>query len=123
MVVEQERLDEIVGRIDGGRVGGASRPVVDFGREVVVFVSLGVKPSAGHSVSVAAVERAAGTARLELEIETPAPGRMHAAVIQVPYVMVALPSAGLSTIELYDTGGRLLGRAAIGEPGLKSLSL
>ena len=72
--------------------GGAGQPpAVDFGREMVVAVFLGTRPTSGYSVEIV---RAVGNAAVLIVdyVETsPARGTVSAQVLTAPYHLAAIP--------------------------------
>ncbi|WP_417543921.1 protease complex subunit PrcB family protein [Marinobacter sp.] len=69
---------------------------VDLAKEHLVFVTLGEKPTGGHSVSLASAEMKNNdkTLRLVMAVRAPAPGTMVSQVITSPCVVLAVPATG-----------------------------
>ncbi|MBQ0744993.1 MAG: protease complex subunit PrcB family protein [Marinobacter sp.] len=69
---------------------------VDMAKEHLVFVTLGEKPTGGHSVSLASaeMENNDNTLRLVMAVRAPAPGTMVSQAITSPCTVVAVPTTG-----------------------------
>lgn len=69
---------------------------VDLAKEHLVFVTLGEKPTGGHSVSLASaeMENNDNTLRLVMAVRAPAPGTMVSQAITSPCAVVAVPATG-----------------------------
>jgi len=70
-------------------------PPVDFGREMVIAVFVGSRPTAGYSVEVTSVEERDGKTVVSYRELAPARDAMTAQILTSPYHIVAVPmSAG-----------------------------
>jgi hypothetical protein len=67
------------------------QPPVDFAKETVVAVFLGMRNTGGYSVQIVAVERQPGGAVVRYRERRPAPDAITAQVITYPFVIVAVP--------------------------------
>ncbi len=68
-------------------------PPVDFSKEMVVAVLLGMRPSGGWDVEVVGVEPGADGLRVKYAVRRPGPDDVAAAVITSPYHFVKVPKA------------------------------
>ncbi|MDO6823170.1 protease complex subunit PrcB family protein [Marinobacter sp. 1_MG-2023] len=75
---------------------------VDLEQEHLLFVTLGQKPTGGHSLSLASaeVESSDNMLRLTMVVRAPAPGSMAAQVITSPCAVIAIPVGDWSEIRV-----------------------
>lgn len=87
---------EALWRLHGGE---RTRPAVDFGKEMVVAVFMGSRPTAGFSVEIVGT-RVDGPALVVQYRETrPAPDAFVAQVLTMPYHIAAVPRrAGVTDV-------------------------
>lgn len=71
--------------------GERARPAVDFGRETIVAVFLGSRPTAGFGVEIVEVREEEGTTVVRYRETRPGPGTVTAQVVTSPYDIVAVP--------------------------------
>jgi hypothetical protein len=69
---------------------GTEAPAVDFSREMVAAVWLGMRPTSGYGVEIVGVESAPEGLAVEYRERTPAPGTMTAQVLTSPFHLVTL---------------------------------
>jgi hypothetical protein len=69
-----------------------SRPPVDFGREMVVGVFLGSRPTAGFAVEIVGVKGEADALIVRYRETRPAAGAILAQVVTMPYHLAAVPA-------------------------------
>jgi hypothetical protein len=70
----------------------AARPVpkIDFDKEIVVLVALGVRPHSGYAVSVTKIVRTTDTIRVSFKEQLPDPKKKYAQALTSPFVMVRM---------------------------------
>ncbi|WP_144775662.1 protease complex subunit PrcB family protein [Marinobacter maritimus] len=75
---------------------------VDLAKEHLLFVTLGEKPTGGHSVSLGSAEseQSGNILRLSMAVRAPVPGTMVSQVITSPCVVIAVPATGLLEIRV-----------------------
>jgi hypothetical protein len=66
-------------------------PVIDFGSRMVVFASMGERPSGGHSISVLSAAEEGGSLYVEVEEATPGIECITTDVVTTPAVAVSVP--------------------------------
>jgi hypothetical protein len=66
-------------------------PAVDFGKESVVAVFLGSKPTAGYNVAILSTTEGGGALVVKYREERPKAGGATAQVLTFPYHIVAIP--------------------------------
>ena len=66
-------------------------PAVDFGKEIVVAVFAGSKPTSGYEVAIVAMREASGGLVVDYQETQPARDAMTAQVLTSPYHIVAIP--------------------------------
>ena len=78
-------------------IGGKSAwPPIDFAKEAAIIITAGQKPSSGYHVKVNGVAASRGTLVVDAVITKPEPGTMTAPVLTSPYLVIAVPNAGVS---------------------------
>lgn len=89
-----------------GEGAGASMPV-DFSSRAVVWVQMGMQPSAGYGLSLQdpAAEIDAATLTLHVKWLEPSPDRVYAQVVTRPCLLVAVPRAGYDRVRVRDQKG------------------
>lgn len=75
---------------DANRV--ALPPAVDFDREMVIFVSMGSRPTGGFIIEIVDVELRRRKLRVLVSEQDPAPGTMQIQRTTQPYQLIALPT-------------------------------
>jgi VWFA-related protein len=70
---------------------GRPAPTVDFGKQMVVAVFLGTRPSGGYQVEIAGVRQEGNTLVVQWSERRPGPGQMAAQVMTAPAHIVAVP--------------------------------
>lgn len=91
-------------------------PAVDFGREAVAAVLLGMRPTAGYGLRLADAFLE-GEALVVVVVERrPPPGAITAQVITSPYCLVRLARGAWRTVRVQDPEGHRLGEAALEGP-------
>ncbi len=67
------------------------QPPIDFGREMVIAIFLGSRPTAGYAVDVVGTRDEDGVLVVDYRVIEPPRDAITAQVITSPYVMVAVP--------------------------------
>jgi hypothetical protein len=98
----------IAGR--GVAVGSSSAmPAADFDRSLVLRLSMGQQPNPGHRMGVTGAQVESGASRrlvIHTVWATPEPGRMYAAVVTQPCVIVAVPRGDFTSVVVLDAQRR-----------------
>jgi hypothetical protein len=84
-------------------------PMVDFPREGVLLIAMGQRSSAGYGLTLAdkvAVVRD-GVLTVRVDWREPLPDHLRAQVMTSPCLLVAVPDAGFTRIEVVDQEERL----------------
>ena len=71
--------------------GERPMPAVDFGKEIVVGVFMGSRPTAGYDIAITKTLEANGTLRVFYRERMPARGLILAQVLTFPFHLVAVP--------------------------------
>ena len=71
--------------------GERPMPPVDFGKEMIVGVFMGSRPTAGYDIAITKTLEANGVLRVWYRERTPARGLMLAQVLTFPFHLVAVP--------------------------------
>jgi hypothetical protein len=100
----------------GGLVaeGDASPAPVDFTREVLVLVAMGVRPTGGYALALAdpEVKLADGVATIVVRFEGPPPGAMVTQALTSPCLLIRLPREGVRAVRVVDPSGALRATAS-----------
>jgi hypothetical protein len=95
--------------IAGRTVGGSpALPIVDFDRSLVLRLSMGQQPNPGHRMGVTGARVEGASRRLVIDTvwATPEPGRMYAAMVTQPCVIVTVPRGDYGSVAVLDAQGR-----------------
>jgi PrcB C-terminal len=84
-------------------------PAVDFPREGVVLIAMGQRPTAGYGLSLAETTAAIqdGVLAIRVDWREPPPGYLLAQVITTPCLLVKVPAAAFTRIQVLDQTGRV----------------
>ena len=97
------------------RIGGGGEPEVDWSREVIGWLSMGARSSAGYGLRLAgdtAIRREA-TVRIVMERLRPAPHSLAAQVVTAPCLWFAVPRGGYRQIQIAEPDGNVFAVAAV----------
>lgn len=84
-------------------LGAGVRPEVNFGRDLVIAVALGQRPSGGHDIAVQRVTRTGGQLRISVVETSPGPGCMTTAALTQPVDVVMVEAAGVTGWSFIDS--------------------
>lgn len=116
LVSDAEMLRDLWNRAHGSQLQVPPVPEVDFGRETVVALFLGTKPTGGYSIDVEGVTLEQGELFIDVRVEEPPPGAITTQALTSPWVMVRILRGGIGAAWVRQAGSeRLLGAAS---PGL-----
>ncbi len=87
-----------------------SLKAVDFGREHLVLVSLGQKPTGGYGVTLDQSAIRDGTLELAVNVRQPAADAMVAQVLTTPCAVIAVAPDGWDELSVSGTGMKTLTR-------------
>jgi len=84
---------------------------VDFGRDVVLLIGMGQRPTGGFGIQLAApVARVeGGVATVRVAFTSPPPGAMLTQALTSPCLAVKVPGAGVAELRVVDAAGQLVG--------------
>ena len=91
VIDDQERWEELWRRHANRSLPKPPAPQVNWGRDMVIAVSLGPCPSAGYGIAIEGVSETAGALRVEALRTEPDPSSVQAAVITTPFHFVRTP--------------------------------
>ncbi|MFN0067441.1 MAG: protease complex subunit PrcB family protein [Limisphaerales bacterium] len=77
---------------------GGAPPPVDFSREMVVALTLGTRPTGGHTVTLVGAEAGRHRIRLQVEERKPKAGLLVTSAATQPYHFVALPASKATVV-------------------------
>ena len=78
-------------------------PAVDFGKEIVVGVFLGQKPTGGYAVEIVSVERNDGTLTVSFREKVPPPGAILTQAFTQPFHIVRIGVEGTQAVRFRRT--------------------
>jgi hypothetical protein len=82
-------------------------PAVDFGKEMVVAVFMGQRPTSGYAVEVTGVTRSGRSTVVSVRRSSPPPGAITAQIVTSPFTFVAIPASNRPVRFVNsDVGGR-----------------
>jgi hypothetical protein len=114
IITEKAAFEKLSAAIHSDKIPAPNRPEVDFRKALVVFVSLGEKPSAGYRVSVNKVTRDEKTVRVKIKTEAPRADEFQATVITQPYVLIKIKKEpGIEKIALVDNEDQVIAERSI----------
>lgn len=109
VITEAAALEKLSAAIHSGQVPQPPPPKIDFEKSLVVFISLGEKPSAGYRVNVEEVTRDEETLRVKIRVEEPPADQFQATVMTRPYVLIKIKKEpGIEKIALVDDKGNVV---------------
>jgi hypothetical protein len=90
-------------------------PAADFDRSLVLRLSMGQQPNTGHRMGVTGAQVDGASRRLVVHTvwASPEPGRMYAAVVTQPCVIIAVPRGDYSSVVMLDAQRRERASAAL----------
>ncbi len=91
VVQDAASFERLFTRVMAATVPAPTPPAVDFTKDMVVYASLGEKPTAGYGVTIESIACVQATLKVKLAASAPKPGAMVAQVITNPYAIVATP--------------------------------
>ncbi len=96
------------GRIVSPQMSLPSPPMVDFNREGVLLVAMGMRPSAGYGLSLAGASATVrdGVLSVRMDWREPPPGYRQAQVVTSPCLVLKVPAAPFARITVLDLEGR-----------------
>lgn len=108
-ITHEDDWRNLYGRLNRLRMNPPPPPAVGFPDEGVLLVSLGQKASAGYGLDLA--ERTArvrdGVLTVWVEPRQPASGYRQAQVVTSPCLLLTLPNAVFTRIEIVDSDGQV----------------
>jgi hypothetical protein len=112
LITSQTDLVNLWNQAYGNQLNLPPVPQVDFGRQSVVAIFLGSKPTGGYGVDVQKVSVQNDQAYLDAKITSPAPGAITTQSLTSPWALVQLNATGLTAVWIRDAdSGALIGVA------------
>lgn len=91
LVTDPGEWEEVWRRHTAGVAKPSPAPVVDFGQEAVVVVTLGERRSGGYSITVTGIRLEGDRLVVQVRQQSPPPGAITTMALTQPYHMVAIP--------------------------------
>ena len=96
------------GRIMSLRMNPPPAPVVDFSREGVLLIAMGQRPSAGYGLSLEGETTVRdGVLAVRVDWREPQPGYRQAQVVTSPCLLLKVPAAAFTRIQVLDREDRV----------------
>jgi hypothetical protein len=112
LVSNEDSLRNLWNRAHGAQLQVPPVPEVDFGRETVVALFMGGRPTGGYGLEVEALTLAEGGLFLDVRFLEPAPGAITTQALTSPWVMVRVLRGGIQAAWIRQAGTeRLVGAA------------
>lgn len=92
-------VDRLAG-VPGATLALAPLREIDFGREHLVLVALGRKPTGGYSVTLSGSRIVGKQLELAMDVREPAPGAMVSQALTTPCAVVAVTATGWDVIRV-----------------------
>lgn len=99
-----------------------TQPAIDFGREVVVGVVAGERPTGGYSIEIVSASRHGSSLEVTVREKRPDPGSMTIQMLTTPWTLAAvMVDAPVNDVVLRDEKGRELrpGEPTRGGPAVR----
>ena len=120
---DEQLRESVAARIQGLALPPEpAQPAIDYGREVVVGVMIGQRPTGGYRVEVSKARLDGSTLVVVVREIEPAPGEMTIQVLTSPWALVAVDLAGATVdrVAAEDERGKALGtRDTVGGPATR----
>ncbi len=94
-ITNTETLKQVYSTINSTRKPGFPIPEVDFAKYDLVFFSLGLLPTGGHSLAVNAVNKNSNAIDIELRHTAPGPGDYAITVMTTPCILIKIDKTNL----------------------------
>lgn len=88
VVTDRFELDELFKQLTSRQLPAPELPVVDFDKNVVIYVARDPKPSAGYGLKVRSVKCARGVMSVDMQEVNPQGNANQAQMITQPYVLL-----------------------------------
>jgi hypothetical protein len=112
LVQGQDGFRNLWNRAHGSQLQVPPLPEVDFGRESVVALFMGTKPTGGYSIEVEGLTQQQNELQVDVRLNEPPEGAITTQALTSPWVMVRVLRAGFGTAWVRQAGtDRLIGAA------------
>lgn len=109
IISEAAAFEKLSTAIHSDKIPQPQPPEIDFKKALLLFISLGEKPSAGYRVRVDEVTRDDETLRVKIKTEAPPPDQFQAAVMTQPYILIKIKKEpGIEKVALVDDKDKLI---------------
>jgi len=109
IISEEAAFQKLAAAIHSDKIPQQAPPEIDFKKALVLFVSLGEKPSAGYRVRVDEVTRDGETLKVKIKTEAPPRDQFQATVMTQPYILIKIKKEpGIEKVALVDEKGQLI---------------
>jgi hypothetical protein len=104
VIRSEEELRRAFPAVLGGEPGARDAAAPDFTRELVLLVSAGRRPTAGHALELArpTAPVKGKIAAIQVKLSAPERGAMTAQVTTSPCLVVKLPGEGIAEVKVAD---------------------
>lgn len=117
LVSDSAALRRLWNRAHGSQLQVPPVPEVEFGRETIVALFMGSKPTGGYALEVEGVALRQGELFIDVTVVEPAEGAITTQAITSPWTMIRILRGGIDTAWVRQAGSdRLLGAATSVSP-------
>ena len=90
VITNRAGLDELLKKF-ANQQAVANLPVIDFGKQAVVFVSMGRQNTGGYGVDISGVDVKGDETLISVQRKRPKPGSMSVQTLTTPFVLGLIP--------------------------------
>ena len=107
-IASPEAWRQLYGEVTSPRMNPPPAPAVDFSREGVLLIAMGQRPSAGYGLSLEGETTVRdGVLAVRVDWREPQPGYRQAQVVTSPCLLVKVPAAAFTRIQVLDREDRV----------------
>ena len=107
-IASPEAWRQLYGEVTSPRMNPPPAPVVNFSREGVLLIAMGQRPSAGYGLSLDGETTVRdGVLAVRVDWREPQPGYRLAQVVTSPCLLLKVPAAAFTRIQVLDREDRV----------------
>ncbi len=110
-IVHVARSADEASNLWSSMIGPQPMPKVDFSRESVIFLLLGVRSTGGSEVTPQSVVAEGETVDVTTEARSPSAGDVVSQAFSAPYAVITVEKAGVRSVRWLQAGGELVARS------------
>lgn len=110
VITEEKKFDQLFREVHSHQLPPPLPPEIDFRSSLVIFVSMGEKPTAGYRVEIDRITWSRDVLKVKVRFHEPSQGDIQATLVTHPFVMVKVKKEGnLKKVEFLDQRNQILG--------------